>query len=478
MEEDKIKEVANKMTEKNEKEDDKVSGSKKSRGLKTPKGTRDYEPFQMAIREKVFQTIVSCFKKHGAVTIETPLFELKETLTGKYGEDSKLIFDLEDQGGELCSLRYDLTVPFARYVAMNRVKQIKRYQIGRVYRRDNPVMTKGRFREFYQCDFDIAGEYDLMLPDSETISLISEILSSLDIGPFEIKLNHRKLLDGIFAVCGVPEEKFRPICSAVDKLDKTPWEEVKKEMTDVKGLDPEIADKIWTFVQLKGAPFELLNKLLAEKNLESSESAMQALSELKILFEYLQCYQSLDKISFDLSLARGLDYYTGVIYEAVLTSKNEVGSIAAGGRYDNLIGIFGFSLPAVGMSIGVERVFSIMEARLKKQKEAQRVTETDVLVASVDKGLIQERMKICAELWKEGIKAELVPKVNPKIQQQLNYANSALIPFAIVFGKRELENGTLQLKDLKVSKQESFKRENMIEFLKQKISEFYANQKA
>jgi len=177
----------------------------------------------MAIREKVFKEIGDCFKRHGAVTIETPIFELKETLTGKYGEDSKLIYDLQDQGGELCSLRYDLTVPFARYVAMNRVKQIKRYQIGRVYRRDNPIMTKGRYREFYQCDFDIAGEYDLMVPDSEALRLMVEILTQLQVGSFTIKLNHRKLLDGVFAISGVPEEKFRPISSAVDKLDKTPW---------------------------------------------------------------------------------------------------------------------------------------------------------------------------------------------------------------------------------------------------------------
>eukprot|EP01114_Cavostelium_apophysatum_P006738 TRINITY_DN1818_c0_g1_i1.p1 TRINITY_DN1818_c0_g1~~TRINITY_DN1818_c0_g1_i1.p1 ORF type:complete len:410 (-),score=118.25 TRINITY_DN1818_c0_g1_i1:380-1609(-) len=352
----------------------KKKGGKKSHGLKTPKGTTDYNPLQMAIREKVFKEVTTCFKRHGAVTIETPVFELKEILTGKYGEDSKLIYDLQDQGGELCSLRYDLTVPFARYVAMNREKQIKRYQIGRVYRRDNPIMTKGRFREFYQCDFDIAGEYDLMVPDAEAVKLMAEILSQLNIGEFKIKLNHRKLLDGMFAICGVPEEKFRSICSAVDKLDKTPWSEVRDEMVKIKGLQPEVADKIEEFVKLQGEPFALMKKIREEKRCDSNKDAMQGLDELTLLFEYLECYQVVDKVLFDLSLARGLDYYTGVIYEAVLGKEGSfVGSVAAGGRYDNLIGIFGsLKVPAVGFSVGVERIFTIMEQKAKEVSAVHR----------------------------------------------------------------------------------------------------------
>uniref|UniRef100_A0ACB8EBF2 Uncharacterized protein n=1 Tax=Sphaerodactylus townsendi TaxID=933632 RepID=A0ACB8EBF2_9SAUR len=188
--------------------------------LKTPKGTRDYSPKQMAIREKVFSIIVDCFKRHGAETIDTPVFELKETLTGKYGEDSKLIYDLKDQGGELLSLRYDLTVPFARYLAMNKISNIKRYHIAKVYRRDNPAMTRGRYREFYQCDFDIAGQFDPMIPDAECLKIVHEILSALQLGDFLIKVNDRRILDGMFAVCGVPDSKFRTICSTVDKLDK------------------------------------------------------------------------------------------------------------------------------------------------------------------------------------------------------------------------------------------------------------------
>ena len=207
--------------------------------LKTPKGTRDYGPFEMAIRERVMSIVTRVFKRHGAVTIDTPVFELKEVLMGKYGEDSKLIYDLQDQGGEkLCSLRYDLTVPFARFLAMNKqISSLKRYHIAKVYRRDHPALTKGRYREFYQCDFDIAGAAgEAMVPDAEVFLVIHSILKELGIDNFVIKCNNRMILDGMFEVCGVPAEKFRAICSAVDKLDKLPWEEVKNEMVQVKGI--------------------------------------------------------------------------------------------------------------------------------------------------------------------------------------------------------------------------------------------------
>jgi len=214
--------------------------------IKTPKGTRDWSGADMVLREKIFKTITDVFKRHGGITIDTPVFELKEILAGKYGEDSKLIYDLADQGGELCSLRYDLTVPFARYLAMNKdVTQIKRYHIAKVYRRDQPAVKKGRMREFYQCDFDIAGVYDAMIPDAEIIRIINEVFEGLGWqGKYTIKLNSRKILDGLFQVCGVPDNLIRPISSAVDKLDKMPWADVRKEMVDEKGLDPEVADKI------------------------------------------------------------------------------------------------------------------------------------------------------------------------------------------------------------------------------------------
>lgn len=187
---------------------------------KIPKGTRDFTPLQMSLRKKAFQIITDVFLKHGAVEIDTPVFELKETLTGKYGEDSKLIYDLQDQGGELLSLRYDLTVPFARYLALKNITNIKRYHIAKVYRRDNPALSKGRFREFYQCDFDIAGNYDPMLPDAEVIKVVDEILTNLELDNFVIKVNNRKLLDAMVELSGAPKQKFKQICSSIDKLDK------------------------------------------------------------------------------------------------------------------------------------------------------------------------------------------------------------------------------------------------------------------
>jgi len=428
---------------------------------------------QMAIREKVFNTVINVFKRHGAVTIETPVFELKETLTGKYGEDSKLIYDLEDQGGERCSLRYDLTVPFARYVAMNRsIKQMKRYHIARVYRRDNPAMTKGRFREFYQCDYDICGVYDLMIPDAECLKTMVEVLDEVKVGKFMVKLNHRKLLDGIFAICGVPEDQFRPICSAVDKLDKSPWEEVRKEMVEVKNLKPEVADKIEQFVKLCGPPRELLTKIRAEKRCDGNATAMQALEELDLLFKYLEVYGVQDRVTFDLSLARGLDYYTGVIYEAVLIGEQRVGSIAAGGRYDGLIGLFrGEEIPAVGFSVGVERIFTILEEEVKKDKGKVRASPTQVFVVAAEKELLIERMRLVTLLWNANIRAEFSYRAEPKIAPQLNQANAAGVPFAVIFGKAEMDRGVVQLKNMETAKQEEVPRAELVRVLLERLKQ-------
>ncbi|XP_033631513.1 histidine--tRNA ligase, cytoplasmic-like isoform X2 [Asterias rubens] len=451
-------------------------GKSKKFVLKTPKGARDYNPKQMAIREGVFKTIVECFKRHGAETIDTPVFELKDTLTGKYGEDSKLIYDLKDQGGEMLSLRYDLTVPFARYLAMNKVNKIKRYHIAKVYRRDNPAMTRGRYREFYQCDFDIAGQYDLMIPDAECIKIVHEILTNLGLGDFVIKVNHRQILDGMFEVCGVPAEKFRTICSSVDKLDKTFWEDVRAEMIDEKGLDPVAADKIGKFVQMKGGP-ELIDQLLKDSPLTGSKAALEGLEAMKLLLKYCDIFGIRDKVSFDLSLARGLDYYTGIIYEAVLkgaetlpTKTGEqvgVGSVAGGGRYDGLVGMFdpkGKQVPCVGVSIGIERVFSIMEAKANAMKI--RTTETEVLVASAQNGMLEERLKLCKELWDAGIKAEVAYKKNPKMLNQYQTAETSGIPIIAAIGDAELKNGTVTIRDTETRKEEQVSRADVISVIK------------
>lgn len=346
---------------------DKLLSGGQQRKPKIAKGTRDYLPEQMMIRQQAFSIIRRVFQSHGAVEIDTPVFELKDTLTGKYGEDSKLIYDLADQGGEMLALRYDLTVPFARFLALNAVGNIKRFHIGKVYRRDQPALSKGRYREFYQCDFDIAGNYGRMVPDSECVCVVCEILDNLPIGDFGIKLNHRCLLDAILDICGVPADKFRTICSAVDKLDKEPWEEVKREMVEDKGLDPAVADKIGAFVLDKGEPWAMYNQLMESKRFGNHKGAKEAMEDLRILFDYLEAMDKLKFVTFDLSLARGLDYYTGVIYEAVCMSGNtQVGSIGGGGRYDNLVSMFqeaGKVTPCVGVSVGIERVFTLMENR-------------------------------------------------------------------------------------------------------------------
>ncbi|XP_064607651.1 histidine--tRNA ligase-like isoform X2 [Liolophura sinensis] len=454
--------------------------------LKTPKGTRDYSPQQMAIREGVFKTIVECFKRHGAETIDTPVFELKETLTGKYGEDSKLIYDLADQGGELLSLRYDLTVPFARYLAMSKISNIKRYHIARVYRRDNPAMTRGRFREFFQCDFDIAGQYDAMIPDSECVKIVVEILQSLNLGDFVIKVNHRKLLDGMFAACGVPDEKFRSICSAVDKLDKTFWEDVKAEMVDEKGLDPEVADRIGHYVKFNGGP-ELVDQLLKDEFLCKQKSSIEGLEDMKLLLRYCELYGVLDKVSFDLSLARGLDYYTGVIYESVLKSYActpgasedgvSVGSVAGGGRYDGLVGMFdpkGKKVPCVGVSIGIERLFSIMEARAQAAHLKTRTTETEVFVVSAHKGLVEERMKLCKDLWDADIKAEQSYKKNPKPLDQFQYCENTGIPLCLVLGQSEIDSGVVKIRNTQTREERLVPRNTLKEELRQELSRIKA----
>jgi len=449
--------------------------------LKTPKGTKDWADKDMVVRDAIFSTLTNLFKRHGGVTIDTPVFELREILTGKYGEDSKLIYNLEDQGGELTSLRYDLTVPFARYVASNSIASIKRYHIAKVYRRDQPAMTKGRMREFYQCDFDIAGAYDTMVPDSEALSLLCEGLTELGITDFKVKLNHRKILDGIFQACGVKDEDVRKVSSAVDKLDKSPWEVVKKEMVVDKNQPEEVADKIGEFVKLNGTIREIVAELEKNETLATNESAQTGIKEMAILADYVEAF-GIDKfLSFDLSLARGLDYYTGLIYEAVTSAsappenaselkekaKKEkkddedaseyvgVGSIAAGGRYDNLVGMFsnGKSIPCVGISYGVERIFSIIKARAAKELESLSPTHTQVYVMAFGggadwNGFLKERMAIANQLWKAGIEAEFVYKQKANPRKQFDAAEKSGAKLAVILGKEEFPEGKVKVKVL------------------------------
>ena len=424
----------------------------------------------MYIREKCFNLIKSIFKQHGAVGIDTPVFEMRNTLMGKYGEDSKLIFDLADQGGEQYSLRYDLTVPFARYIGSKRIKQIKRYHIAKVYRRDNPAPQSGRFREFYQCDFDIAGHYPLMIADSEVLCVLIDILKALQIGHFQVKLSHRKLLDALMNIAGVPTLKFRTICSAVDKLDKLSWSQVKHEMIYEKGLNEQVADKIGQYVTQnfqQFTPFQLLTLLQQDKELSAHPQAKEAFQELTLLFQYLEAFNVLSYISFDLSLARGLDYYTGLIYEAVIVADvndssviKKVGSIAAGGRYDNLVGMFSAEqVPSVGVSIGIERVLAIMEARYKQQQAQTK--DIDVYIACRNKtaNTLVTRMKLAALLWSNSFKTEFSYHLKPKAKDEIQYCNVNQIPIMIFVGhddpiqQQDQPFDTFNIKNLITSKQ-------------------------
>ncbi|VDN84291.1 unnamed protein product [Brugia pahangi] len=459
--------------------------------IRCPRGTRDYGPQDMTLRRQVLDVVTECFKRHGGVTIDTPVFELRDILMGKYGEEGgKLVYDLSDQGGELLSLRYDLTVPFARYLAMNKtIMYLKRYHIGKVYRRDNP--SRGRFREFYQCDFDIAGSYDLMIPEAELLRIISEILNALDVGTFEIKVNHKLLLDGMFAVCDVPKKLYKAVYSSIDKLDKLPWEDIKNELCNEKHIHCDVASKLETFVRLREhnnslTNLDLLNWFEKDETTSQNNDIQKAVSEMKQLLEYCELFGILSTITIEPSLARGLDYYTGAIFEVTLkdcsekiqiengdsdkeTRSTNIGSVAGGGRYDNLVSMFlpKHKVPCVGISLGIERLFTIMKEKLKM--EDVRSKDTQVLVASAQKKLVKERMKICRLLWDNNIKAEMALKANPKMLDQMQYCEEHKIPLAIIVGERELEEGVLKLRDVPSRIEQDIPRDSLVEELNRRL---------
>eukprot|EP01056_Protomagalhaensia_sp_Gyna25_P005154 Protomagalhaensia_sp_Gyna_25__5153@NODE_606_length_3027_cov_68_503012_g469_i0_p1_GENE_NODE_606_length_3027_cov_68_503012_g469_i0NODE_606_length_3027_cov_68_503012_g469_i0_p1_ORF_typecomplete_len720_score133_16tRNAsynt_His/PF13393_6/25tRNAsynt_His/PF13393_6/2_9e99HGTP_anticodon/PF03129_20/2e14HGTP_anticodon2/PF12745_7/1_9e07tRNAsynt_2/PF00152_20/1_2tRNAsynt_2/PF00152_20/22SbcD_C/PF12320_8/0_56SbcD_C/PF12320_8/1_3e04_NODE_606_length_3027_cov_68_503012_g469_i07942953 len=431
-----------------------------ARKPKTPKGCLDFEPPQMRLREVVFDKIKSIFQLYGAEPIDTPVFELKEILTGKYGEDQKLIYDLKDQGGEQLGLRYDLTVPFARFCATNSIERIKRYHIGKVYRRDEPQVAKGRLREFYQCDVDIAGVYDAMVPESEILSMLIHCLNDLRpiVGKYRIKLSHRAFLDGVMSVAGVPGDKLRAISSAIDKLDKESWEEVEKEMVDQKGLSLDVARALKPLVTMNGPFAKIQEAFLALPGVRESESIQQALHELNSLYEYLGYIPNLDELLvFDTSLARGLDYYTGLIYEAVLVDGDvPLGSIAAGGRYDGLIGLFsGKSIPAVGVSLGIERILRLVDSRyvvdkykITSRADATRVAFTnksDVFILAVGQNVAQEKLRLASALRQAGLRVEFALQ-DRKLQKQIPQILETSIPLAITLGENEIKTGQVKVK--------------------------------
>ena len=333
-------------------------------------------------------------------------------------------------------------------------------------------MTKGRYREFYQCDFDIAGNADEMLPDCECLRITYEILNAVGLNEFIIKVNHRSIIEGMFSICGVPDSLFKGICSSIDKLDKVSWEEVKKEMVSEKGLSEEVADKIGNFVKLKGS-IDLIDKIVSEGGeLALNPKSRKGLDDLKLLFEHCSILGIDSLISFDLSLARGLDYYTGVIYEAVLTKGDvEIGSIAAGGRYDGLVGMFSESarhqVPCVGVSIGIERIFAFLEQQSKN--EPKSLYPTKCYVVSVGKNLVSERLRLITCLWDNGINAEQSYKKNPKPLDQFQFCEQNGIPIAVIIGEDEIKKNIVKLKVMSSREEITVSRDELIDEIRRQL---------
>ncbi|ELA45934.1 histidine-tRNA ligase [Vavraia culicis subsp. floridensis] len=458
--------------------------------LRTPKGTVDFHPHDSKLIDSILSICKRHFNLHGARSIDTPTFELLSTLTNKYGEESKLIFELSDQGGDVCALRYDLTVPFARYLAQHRVMKMRRYQIGKVFRRDQPAITKGRYREFYQCDFDICGKYVPLLADAEVIKIAVDILKEFKIGECVVRLNHRRLLEALFMKVGIESEKMNAICSAIDKLDKMKFKEVRSEMI-AKGCTLEQTREIEELVgitdleevrrrfnEINGA-YEQMRDCVEDKrsdceitqnqkNSKDSEHeidekrdtcsavhgavakesetvryvqiANKAIDEIKALMEFLKTFKVHENIRFDFTLARGLDYYTGIVFEGCYTSYPDVGSVVGGGRYDNLVKRFCKNdVPCVGMSVGVLRIFSILRER------ETRACDTQVYVMCARTSCLAERMELVNELWENGIEAEMNMGTRSDVYEQREYARKSGIRVIVTVGGDEMSRGGVSM---------------------------------
>jgi histidyl-tRNA synthetase len=425
------------------------------------KGARDFLPEQMLHRERIMEVMRNVFKKYGFAPLETPAIEYLDVLTGKYGEDAdRLIYRLDYKIGskDAAALHYDLTVPFSRVVAMNPDLPLpfKRYQMQPVWRADRPQPHQGRFREFYQCDIDAVGSTSMII-DAEMVAITAEILSTLGFETFLIKINNRKILNGITQYAGLPSEMTQEVCRSIDKLDKMPWEEVEKELQQ-KEIQAEAIEKL-------GA---LMQQQLTLDNLSSAlsgiETALEGIAETRQIFTYLEAL-GVDKkhYCFDLSLARGLDYYTGPIFETKLTDQPHMGSLTGGGRYDGLIGMLsGREMPAVGTTLGLDRIFTAMQ-QLKMLPELK--TSTQVLIANFSEDTLEHVINLAGFLRQQGIATEIYPDA-AKLKKQFAYADKKGIPFMAVLGETEISEGTVALKDLRTGEQKVVQRKDISSLVK------------
>ncbi|MBP8782228.1 MAG: histidine--tRNA ligase [Bacteroidales bacterium] len=433
-----------------------------------PKGTRDFLPNEMAKRNYIFNTIKEVFRLYGFNQIETPAMENLSTLMGKYGEEGdKLLFKILNSGDYLANvsadelvtkesnklvnkfsekgLRYDLTVPFARFVVQYRDKitfPFKRYQIQPVWRADRP--QKGRYREFFQCDADIVGS-DSLVNEVELIQLIDDVFTRLQLNVL-IKLNNRKILSGIAELIG-EHDKIVDITVAIDKYEKIGLENVQKELLE-KGLTLHAIETITPIITLSGdngTKLEMLKKVLA-----TSSVGMEGIQELQTVLNYVAGLNLKTAIEIDLTLARGLNYYTGAILE-VKSLDVQIGSITGGGRYDNLTGVFGMQgVSGVGISFGADRIYDVLNQLELYPKE--KMNQTNVLVLPFGEKEQVYGLEIVKELRKNGIAAELYPDV-VKIKKQLAYADNNGIPYVILIGENEINTQTLTLKNMLTGEQ-------------------------
>jgi len=438
-----------------------------------PKGTRDFSPEEMVKRNFIFDTIKSVFRKFGYQEIQTPSMENLETLTGKYGDEGdKLIFKILNSGDFLSkvspeelqvgdakkltskvsekALRYDLTVPFARYVVAHQNDislPFKRFQIQPVWRADRP--QKGRYREFYQCDADVVGSESL-LNEAEFVLIYQEALSQLGLKDFSILINNRKILSGIAEIIGKPE-LIIDMTVAIDKLDKIGFDGVCKELLE-RGFTQSDIEKLQPIIELKGSNSEKIQAL--KKVLAYSEIGQKGIEEVETIFTYIQQLQTpnatLPNVALDITLARGLNYYTGAIFE-VKSNEVAMGSIGGGGRYDDLTSMFGLkNLSGVGISFGADRIYDVLEELGAFPKNTTESTK--VLISNFDGAAEKFALPILSQLRAAGIAAELYPQA-AKLKKQLGYADAKHIPYVILIGSEEMASGLLSLKNMKSGEQ-------------------------
>lgn len=446
-----------------------------------PKGTRDFGPVEMAKRNYIFDTIKEVYALYGFQQIETPAMETLQTLMGKYGEEGdKLLFKILNSGdymnkvsdedlhslnslklaAKLCEkgLRYDLTVPFARYVVQHREElqlPFKRYQIQPVWRADRP--QKGRYREFYQCDADVVGS-DSLLNEVELMQIVDTVFTKFGVRVC-IKINNRKILTGIAEVIG-EAENIVDITVAIDKLDKIGLEKVNEELRN-DGISEEAIEKLQPIISLSGSNEEKLEVI--SQVLAGSETGLKGVEETRFILDTLKAVGLNNAIELDLTLARGLNYYTGAIFE-VKALDTPMGSITGGGRYDNLTGIFGLpGLSGVGISFGADRIYDVLNALDLYPKEA--VNSTQVLFINFGETETAYCLPIVGKLRQAGIRSEIFPD-KAKMKKQMSYANAKNIPFVVLAGENEMAAGKVTLKNMESGDQTLVTAEELIATVK------------